>query len=279
LTQNDKVLKVVLLFVDLLGVRSKWLVGGREAVDAAFQDFWTLIGSALRSESGQEIAHGLIESDAVAITCTNVDVALRIARRLFRVTFERYRNPSRRYWMRGVVIPQESQTPLRELRPYKPELNMGLMHYSAHLLDAISVEKSGFKGMRLLVSEELIGDDMSSRHRSRVGEGGLFCVKKLRHSGYPGRIAKGYRDYLWMASEDEGERYNYNLIMSNRLRLAAADNEEFVQAAATQVVFHEYSAMVQSIESRVRRIESRRRFLKSRREESESDMEAENGIT
>jgi hypothetical protein len=40
--------------------------------------------------------------------------------------------------------------------------------------------------------------------------------------------------------------------MSSRLRIAATDQEEFSQAAATQVMFHESAAMFGSIETRVK---------------------------
>jgi hypothetical protein len=46
--------------------------------------------------------------------------------------------------------------------------------------------------------------------------------------------------------------------MTARLRHAAKDPEEFSQAAATQVIFHEYGAMRQSVISRTKRKEARK---------------------
>jgi len=71
--------------------------------------------------------------------------------------------------------------------------------------------------------------------------------RRLLDSQYPRNISDTHLDYLWMASEDPEQRRSLEILMSQRLRLACPDLEEFAQAAATQVVFHEYSAMMGSL--------------------------------
>jgi len=58
----------VILFVDLLGVRSRWLKGGRDEAEKAFKEFRTLIASSLKNANMDHLVHGLVESDAVALT-------------------------------------------------------------------------------------------------------------------------------------------------------------------------------------------------------------------
>lgn len=77
--------------------------------------------------------------------------------------------------------------------------------------------------------------------------------KKLANSAYPGRIASGYSDYLWMARQEEDDWRRLKLFMSKRLRWRAQDAEEFLQAAATQVLFNETVAIFRSLEARGRR--------------------------
>lgn len=81
--------------------------------------------------------------------------------------------------------------------------------------------------------------------------------KKLANSAYPGRIASGYSDYLWMARQEEDDWRRLKLFMSKRLRWCAQDAEEFLQAAATQVVFNETVAIFRSLEARGRRTRRR----------------------
>ncbi len=57
-------------------------------------------------------------------------------------------------------------------------------------------------------------------------------------------------DYLWMCTNDEKLRQNFFFQIAKRLREANSDPEEFVQAAATQVLFHEADAIYRSVAHR-----------------------------
>jgi len=54
-----------------------------------------------------------------------------------------------------------------------------------------------------------------------------------------------------MATPREDELRVYERLMAQKLRQAAGDGEEFIQAAATQVVFHECIAIIGSIRTRL----------------------------
>jgi hypothetical protein len=121
--------------------------------------------------------------------------------------------------------------------------------YSPPLLTAISVEKSGFKGMRLLVDGALITKPIRAAWKIPIGKRTFIPFRRLRHSVYPA-MGDRFEDFLWMASGDNEEWDDRKIVMAKRLRLAGNDPEEFAQAAATQVVFHECDAILQSLRKR-----------------------------
>lgn len=246
-----------LFFVDLLGVKARWANGGRVAAEEAFQDFWNLIGLAMRGETPESVSLGLVESDSAAIDCASTEVALRIARRLYLATFlQTERNELKRHWLRGVILQRTSTEPLRRPSVFKKDLGVDLMLYSRDLLDAINIEKCGFKGMRVVISEQLINGSLKAVLTIPMGKMSFVPLKKLRHSSYPNPIAEGFRDYLWMADASEEEKRRLDMIMARRLRHASRDSEESLQAAATQVVFHEVTAILGNLKSRARRLKS-----------------------
>lgn len=242
-----------LLFVDMLGVKARWQHGGRAAAESTFQHFWGLIGFALREESPDTVSAGILESDSFAIDCKSTGIALRIAKRLYRAAFTRTsENKDDRTWIRGVLLNRNSDQPLRRLTTFKTKAPIDLMLYTGDLLDAIAIEKSGFRGMRFLVDPTLITAEL--REEARLSKEGYYFVPfaKLRHSLYPTGPSSGFYDYLWMATVDPEEKAELDVIMARRLRYASKSAEESLHAAATQVIFHEVTAMLINIRAQDR---------------------------
>ncbi|MEY3480256.1 MAG: hypothetical protein RIQ71_1031 [Verrucomicrobiota bacterium] len=242
----------VIFFVDLLGARSRWSKGGRAAAELAFQDFRNLIAHSIKGRQSDELIHGLIETDAAALTFANVQSALDVGKKMFSAAFEQTKNEkSRRPWLRGCIVARDGDSPLRTASNFSgPISQVELMLYNPALLNAISVEKSGFKGMRLLVSKTLISPVLTKENKLSIGSLSFITLKKLRNSTYPKRIEGGFIDYLWMATEDAERLTAMERIMARRLRASAHDAEEFAQAAATQVLFHECAAIIGSLLTR-----------------------------
>ncbi|MCP5489321.1 MAG: hypothetical protein H7A43_11820 [Verrucomicrobia bacterium] len=243
---------MVILFVDMLGVRSRWHEGGRDAAEAAFQAFRNLIAYSLRGAPPSQVIRGVVETDAAAITCSSVDVALDIGRRLYLATFQQTeRNLDNRYWLRGVIAPLTSDRPLRTETHFAASISqVDIVIYDQELLDAIQVEKSGIKGMRLLVDRTLVTPELNRQLAITVGTFKFIPIKRLRNSSYPGKVADGYLDYFWMASGNEDTSTRFDRLMALRLRHASKKSEEFAQAAATQVLFHECAAIIGSLRTR-----------------------------
>ncbi len=260
--------KRVILFVDLLGVRSRWLKGGRDEAEKAFKGFRTLVAASFKNANMDHLEHGLVESDAVALTFSDLQTALAVAKAMFLAAFGR---PNRKIWLRGCIVSHGEGDTLRKATTYSGKLSkVELMLYSEGLLEAISVEKSGFKGMRLLVERELITSDVRAVIKQPMGHLNFIPVTKLRDSTYPKRLDDTFMDYLWMGTTDRDEFEELRSVMAVRLRLAANEPEEFIQAAATQVVFHECTAILSSLGGKVHY-----RGIKQAREDSQKDLNAE----
>ena len=238
----------------MLGVRSRWQRGGRDAAEEAFQIFRGLVASSLKNFPHEQVLKAIIETDAVAVTCSSVSCALQIAKRLYLTAFvQTARDREKRVWFRGAVIPCENNEELRKTINFKPPLEqVRLVLYEPELLDAIAVEKSGFRGMRMLVQKALVTKEVTKEFCIPIEKLNCITLKKLRNSLYPARVAGEYVDYLWMATPDADELVKLERIMALRLRAASHDPDEFIQAAATQLVFHETSAIIGSLRTRLK---------------------------
>lgn len=239
---------MALLFIDLLGTKSKWLRDGLPGVQAAFAAFRACVRTGLQAVAVNQILGGGIESDSAAIVCPDAGTAVAIGQAAFQHAFAA--NPrGDRMWLRGVVT--ASDPALANVRPDAPLAapynSVSNFEYSEPLLTAISVERSGFKGMRLLVANELITNALRRQFGVPMAVRTLLPFRKLTHSVYPVRIADQYQDFLWMTACEDAQWDRNRRAMENRLRYAAADAEEVIQAAATQIAFHEVGAIRASL--------------------------------
>lgn len=241
-----------LLFVDLLGVKARWLRGGREAAEATFSAFREQVLLSLSAIEPSRILSGGVESDSAALVCDKQSTAIGIARELFLNTFRT--SGKRRFdrlWLRGVILPFAAQNDLRteSLLP-APFGHVSVFDYSQELLESIAVEKAGFRGMRLLVANSCIDNAVRARFKLPIGTKAFIPFRQLNHSPYPQRLKRDYQDYLWMVSSDSDQWDTAKRMMALRLRQAAGNEQEFLHAAATQLVFHECAAIVGSLRDR-----------------------------
>jgi|SRR5579864_2435862 len=116
--------------------------------------------------------------------------------------------------------------------------------YPEWLFDAISAEKSGYKGMRLLCADMFIHESDLPAVKVRNSE--INIIAKLRYSRYPSALPFACSDVLWCLDTDPACEAALSEIMQRRLRWSAQDDEEFQRAATTQVLFHEVYAKTHS---------------------------------
>jgi hypothetical protein len=241
---------MVVAFLDLLGVRARWHAGGRASAEAAFARLEALVADTLARLAPKSLRDGALETDSAALVFGATEDALVFIRELFSDAFVAPRRAKdERLWLRGTVTAIQNRGPLRHSAPLAGHGKVRVHRLDGGLLDAIAVEKSGFKGMRIVVEERLLTPPVREGFRVQAGSRALVPFKSLTNSVYPRRIAHVYEDFLWMARTEEAEWKKLERSMSDRLRWSAQDSEEFLQAASTQVVFNETVAIFRSLES------------------------------
>jgi hypothetical protein len=247
-----------LLYIDALGLKALWKEKGQQAVSRSLSRFRSRLRSALDDASPRSVIEGGVQSDAAAILFDDPIEAVTVGIRLYLSVFmqdvpdEQHRP---RLWLRGVIASSARSAgdhplmnPLtRELRvPGWKQVRVLLQ--SNELFAAISQEQSGFRGMRLLIENALVGAAMTDALRLRVGERPLYRTRRLTHSQYPTRL-KNSQDVLWMLTDDPAEWAGRQEQMTRLLRHAARNPEEFVQAASTSLVFTEADAILRDLTS------------------------------
>lgn len=240
---------MALLFLDLLGVKSHWSSGGRAAAQARFSQFEALISATLSIPGITAPTLGTVESDAAAFDFASDESAIRFGAALYQAAFDRPRRPAdSRMWLRGTLLTAAAGSSLRTTGPLAASIAyVQKSSYSDSLLDAIAIEKSGIKGMRLVISDTMLSAATKAAFVQVIGVRNFYPFRRLNHTGYPTQIATGFSDVLWMTVGRVTAWETSRSQMSKMLRWAAADSEEFQQAAATQLAFNEVDAIVQSL--------------------------------
>lgn len=114
-------------------------------------------------------------------------------RQLQRPTF----NPDPGLWLRGVIQAASRLGSIRERVPLSARSGIASFHYARPIIDALHVEKSGAKGMRLLIDQALIDGERVQANGGR-GDFDRHVIRRLDDRFYPPRIRSAYSDLLWM---------------------------------------------------------------------------------
>jgi hypothetical protein len=244
--------RAVLLLLDLLGVKAKWHTGGRPAAEHAFAAFEAIVREAVTPALHGQVISGLIETDSALFVCPTLQCAVNIGRNAYVKTFLAPQKPyDERLSIRGVIVPHRGPTPFRKSKRAtraKSKLVVSQLHNS--VLDAVAAEKSGFRGMRLLV-----GGGSGTGQKARAAAASVYVKEKhyapflrVRTPQYPTQLRdKKFQDFMWMATDSATEYLQLRTAMHNRIKWSANDPEEFLQAASTQVVFNHWEAFVESL--------------------------------
>lgn len=240
---------MALLFVDLLGVKSQWASGGRSAALARFAAFEQLILATVARTGVTAPRLGSVESDAAAFDFSATNDAIRFGATLYQEAFNRARRPSDpRFWLRGALVSASDGASVRTSAPLSASTAyIQKYSYSDSLLDAISSEKCGFRGMRLVIEDQLLTTATRNAFSQTLPSGVIKPFRRLNHSAYPSQVGTGYSDVLWMLVDAASKWSTSTMQMNRMLRWASSDAEEFQQAAATQLLFNETSAIVGSL--------------------------------
>jgi hypothetical protein len=232
-----------LLLVDVLGVKARWVRGGAEEAVSAFEQLADLVAAEMAS-APKAILGAEVESDMAVIASTSTNAALQFAKSLYLRAFvsrTAVQERSERLWLRGVLLPRPARLSLSRMRVRQihGDDRVVVVHLAEPLLEAISSEKAGYKGMRLVVHPQLVTRLVQAAAAvERPSGGSANTLVQLTNRPYPQRL-RGFHDFLWMATPDRDEWRSRSDRMVRRLRYAVHDDEEVAQAAGTQIVFDE----------------------------------------
>jgi hypothetical protein len=232
---------MVILLSDLLGVKNRWATGGRAAAEGAFTTLRTLVVTALRNIPVTGLQQGTIESDTVALVFDTPQNAISAGLSIYQMAFSGPEDDeSDRWWLRGAILPLHPEEALRAPRRLSPPLSqIEFVQLAGSLLDAISVEKAGFKGMRLLAHNSLVTPEVRQAFRMTVNGRFMIPFRQMEYTQYPPSLNGQFQDVLWMASDDPSIWAARKQAMASRLRWSAPHQEELSHASATQVLFNE----------------------------------------
>ena len=237
----------VLLAIDLLGAQAHQKRTNPHASAALWEDFSELVLDTAESLDCPAELIGTIRQSSVVLECQTIKTALALGRRLFRRAWLETRTPhDLRLWLRGCITAGKLGTDPTQIAPSKllPGIQKDVLNPSVQ--KAVSQLRSGYRGMRILIDQDLLDDQLRGVFRIPLGRLGVIPFRRMNFTPYPKSLHSRFQDFLWMA--DNGTEWaQYNLRMKQRMLWSAEDNSEFVQAAATQVVFHECDAILQSV--------------------------------
>lgn len=245
---------MVLLYVDVLGMKDRWQNGGPAVISEAHRQFELIIRHALRaSTEAAASATGGIQSDAAALFFDDAECAVTVGRHIFRESFRRGDKALHsRYWMRGVIIPVDSSETDHTDQLTGAASGLFRRTLSPGVLEAIHVEQSGFRGHRLIIHDSLCNRELVRAFSVTIRDRKLKTVTKLEHC----KKVDSYSDVLWMFPQHHVQK-DWPLMqraMNNRLRWAGErSSQEFVHAAATQLLFSECQAIYAKLGTNSRR--------------------------
>jgi len=237
-----------LLFVDVLGTKNAWKLHGRKGVERICEWFRTTLAGILAEKLKGRLSDGLIESDSAGFVFDDPGDAITVARELILSAFRAPKDAETpRRWLRGAILSGGGSRHMRRETPIGRTGNLRGADYSNELMEALNIEKSGYRGMRVIVDRNLLSKEVGDGFAVSLGEGRVDPLRRLKYSPYPERISDGYVDLLWMACGNAKEWEALSRQMANLLRWSGNDPEEMAHAAATQVVFNEWGAIMGSL--------------------------------
>jgi hypothetical protein len=236
----------VLLALDLLGLDARWRAGQPAEAEALSLDFADLVLDTMGSLDVAEMLRGEIVQERAALLCPSIESALALARRIFRRAWLDPRTPDEmRLWMRGAILPCDDASP--STTEADEELAAIRRTVAGPCLQrAMAGLRSGLAGMRILVDDRLLNDQLRGVFRVPLGRLGFIPFRRMNQTPYPQALARNFQDFLWMA-DTAPEWHTYTVRMKQRMLWTAQDAEEFAEAAATQTLFHEVDAILQSV--------------------------------
>ena len=234
-------MKRAVLFIDVLGVQKMWKSGGAEAVRDRIDEFHRFVSTQLTylpDSVHRDAEYSVIVSgDSVAIMCQDVQQAAEIGIHLFGQAFYATAGARFPFWLRGAISKWSNQgSPINTTPVFSKGVRVGSAEsMEQDYLKVLALEKSGYKGMRLIVEKELSREASATCQASwNDFKRPLPLIASLKGMSYP--EGTEYCDVLWMAAHELSYGH-FKGIMTERYMTSFRDTDEMVQAGWTRAIF------------------------------------------
>lgn len=164
----------------------------------------------------------VLAGDSVSVLCEDFDQAVGIGIHLFTQAFYDTKKRELPFWFRGSIAGWHNQS----LTVNTNNIIAGGLHVGTQYkneddyLDVLALEKSGYKGMRLVIDRKLLDSKGAQYKRSWPTQGkgsDLGIITRLVECPYPS--GGDYADILWMA-DTEPHYHKLRDIMASRFKKA-----------------------------------------------------------
>jgi len=237
-----------ILFVDLLGVQKMWVEGGADAVKARINEFNSFVVKQLEflpadlHKEGEYTA--ILAADGVSIMCQDFDQAIGIGSHLYVQAFYDTDKRPQPFWLRGAIGKWHNQYLPMNTQPIEAKgLQIGTQYINEDdFLEVLALEKSGFRGMRLIVDKKALVSGGRAYQRNWAScRKTLGYVATLKECTYP--PGGDFADVLWM-TKSEDQYGQLRGIMAHRFKTCTQNELEFSQAAWTRSVFDQVDSII-----------------------------------
>lgn len=246
--------KKAVLFVDLLGVQKMWAKEGYVAVKNRIEEFNEYIEKQINFLSSDLHNDGnyivVLSGDSASVICDNYYQAIGIGAHLFTQAFYDSDHRNNPFWLRGAISKWNNQyLTLNTVQVKAKNLPIGTKYVPEDdYLAVMALEKSGYRGMRLIIDKTLI-DLNHNKINHRWIESGIDVkmVVKLLKMKYP--QGNSYADVLWML-ESEDHFSNLRGIMAKRFKDSVRNPDEMIQAAWTRAMFDQVDSIIWGLKNK-----------------------------
>lgn len=236
-----------IVHIDLLGVQKMWGEGGASAVKGRIEEFNEFIlrqFNYLPPELHRDGEYTVILSgDSVSVMCQDFDQVIGIATHLFVQAFYDTDKRKQPFWLRGAISTWQNQHLTANTVPiHSKSIQIGTRYVTEDdYLAVLALEKSGFKGMRLIIDRRLLKDYGRIYQFSWEGyKKSIGSIATLTECTYP--HGEHYADVLWMI-ESKHRFEQLKGIMASRFKKSTGNPEEFSQASWTRAVFDQVESL------------------------------------
>ena len=222
-----------------------WKSGGAGAVKSRISEFNQFVLNQVNYLPNHLHRDGeytvILSGDSVSVMCQDFDQAIGIGMHLFVQAFYASREYSKPFWLRGAIAKWHNQYLTVNTQPICAKgMQIGSQYVSEDdYLAVLALEKSGFRGMRLVVDRSLLSG-LSYQTKWDKFHLPLNYVTQLKQCAYP---HGNYADVLWMATTEQ--QYDHlKGIMASRFKQSTQDPDEFMQASWTRAMFDQVDSII-----------------------------------